>query len=211
MKILAIVVLATSIATIVAVIAVTGIFSREFRPVTLSAGEQQILENKLARLDPGNHPEADHQQKAPPVGQTLQPEPYSEKDARREIVLSEKELNALLARNTDLARKLAIDLADDLVSAKLLLPVEEDFPLLGGKTIKATAGLELATKNGQLTIALKGISIWGVPVPNAWLGNLKNVNLIKEFGNDEGFWKTLAAGIETIIIKEDKLLVKLKE
>ena len=36
------------------------------------------------------------------------------------------------------------------------------------------------------------------PSPNAWLGNLKNVDLVKEFGGDEGFWKSFSDGVENI-------------
>jgi hypothetical protein len=28
----------------------------------------------------------------------------------------------------------------------------------------------------------------GVPIPNAWLGNLKNVELAQEFSGNDGFW-----------------------
>ena len=144
-------------------------------------------------------------------GDPLRPQPYKENASKREIVLSEKELNALLARNTDLAKKLAIDLSDDLASAKLLLPMDEDFPLLGGKTIKVQAGLELSYADGKPIVMLKGVSIFGVPLPNAWLGNMKNVDLVKEFGDKKGFWNSFAAGIGKIEIAEGQLRIHLKE
>jgi len=81
-------------------------------------------------------------------------------------------LNALLAKNTDLSEKLAIDLSQDLASAKLLFPLDEEFPLLGGKTLKVTASLELAYRGERPVVALRGISLWGVPIPNAWLDNM---------------------------------------
>ena len=101
---------------------------------------------------------------------------------------------ALPARYTDLARKLAIDLSDDLVSAKLLLPVDEDFPIMGGRILKVRAGAELAYRNGKPVVVLRGVSIMGVPIPNAWLGGLKNVDLVSEFG-DAGFWKAFSDGV----------------
>ncbi len=110
------------------------VFPDEFKPVILSAEENQVLDAKLSRLEttPGR------------AGATLplQPEAYSEVGASRDIALTEKELNALLANNTDLARKLAIDLSSDLLSVKLLLPLDEDFPVLGGKTLKVKAGVD---------------------------------------------------------------------
>ena len=65
----------------------------------------------------------------------LRPEPYSEDPSKREIGITERELNSLLAHNTDLSKKLAIDLADDLASAPLLVPIDPDFPMLGGRDV----------------------------------------------------------------------------
>lgn len=79
-----------------------------------------------------------------------------------------------------MAERFAIDLSDNLASAKLLLPVPPDFPLLGGNTIAINAGLELAYENGHPIVVLQGVSVWGVPIPNAWLGGLKNVDLVQE-------------------------------
>jgi hypothetical protein len=120
-------------------------------------------------------------------------------------------MNALLAKNTDLAQKLAIDLADNLVSAKLLIPLEEDFPVLGGKTLRFNAGVGMAYQNGRPIIILKGISIMGIPIPNAWLGGLKNIDLVNEFGVDPGFWRSFSEGVEHIQVTDGQINIKLKE
>jgi hypothetical protein len=60
-------------------------------------------------------------------------------------------------------------------------------------------------------VALTGVSVWGVPIPNAWLGGLKHVDLVGEFGGDPGFWSSLAAGIEDIRVDDGKITIKLKE
>jgi hypothetical protein len=212
-KILAIVVAASVISTLVAVgVVYFFLFPGDFKPVTLSAGEEQALESKLEQLDNMQRSRVLHQGKEP-IGDSgdLQPERYSEADSNREIILTERELNALLAQNTDLASKLAIDLSQDLASAKMLIPLDEELPLLGGKTLKVTAGLELAYKNEKPIVALRGISLWGVPIPNAWLGNIKNVDLVQEFGDQKGFWAAFADGIDQVEVSEGQLRVKLKE
>jgi hypothetical protein len=193
----------------------TYVFAREFKPVELSVKEEQVLEGKLRALgydvnvvQPGGLPDqpSDIDERG-----FLKPERYSEEGARREVSFNEREVNALLAKNTDLARKLAIDLSDDLVSAKLLVPLEDDFPVLGGKTLRFNAGVEMAYSNARPVIVLKGVSVMGVPVPNAWLGGLKNIDLVSEFGTDEGFWKAFADGVENIQVEEGRIKVKLKE
>lgn len=176
------------------------LFPKPFQPVTLDAREASVLEQKLQQI------------RLPALTTSdLTPEPYTEVGASREISFTEKELNALLAKNTDMAEKAVIDLADNLASAKILLPLAPDFPFIGGKTLKVNAGMELAYANNNPVIKLKGISIWGIPLPNAWLGNLKNVDLVSEFGGDTGFWQSFAAGIQDIRVEEEHLLIKLKE
>ena len=184
------------------------LFPTSFTPVVLSEKEQQRLDQKLERLGriPGTTAKNNSRTQKP-----LEPEAYSEVGASHDIDFSEKEFNALLAKNTDLASKLAIDFSDNLASAKLLVHLDPDFPVLGGKTLKVTAGMEIKLSNGKPSFILKGISVWGVPIPNAWLGNLKNTDLNKEFGEAGGFWQAINEGVEEIAVKEGKLHIKLKE
>ena len=192
------------------------LFPQSFDPVALNQKEESVLVHKLRQLgiqaEPAQIPsqiQGKDNSSSDPA--TLEPEPYSEVGAKREVAFNERELNAMLAKNTDLSDKLAIDLANNLASAKLLLPLDPDFPIFGGKTLKASAGMELSYEKGRPIVILKGVSVWGVPIPNSWLGGIKNVDLIKEFGADEGFWKSFADGIEHINVAEGKLLIKLKE
>jgi hypothetical protein len=199
------------------------IFPRQFTPVQLTEKEKVVLDAKIDRLDPTkrvsiisnpipSQSEASepHSSEAMPQGQT-QPERYSEAGANREITFTTREINALLANNKDLAQKLAIDFSENMASAKLLIPLDPDFPLLGGKTLKVTAGLELRYAGTKPVISLKGVSVWGVPIPNAWLGGIKNVDLVSEFGLEKGFWSTFAAGVENISVSDGRLTLKLRE
>ena len=188
----------------------TYIYAKDFEPVELSAPEQQKLDAKLRVLgyDPG--PVAPEKRNETDQ-QWLRPEPYSEAGAERVVRFSERELNSLVANNPDLARKLALDLGDDLVSARLLVPVDPDFPLLGGKTLRVSAGVEMAFREARPVVILKGVSVMGIPIPNAWLGGLKNIDLIGEFGDKGGFWQGFAEGVDNIRVEEGHLKVELKE
>ncbi|MEQ1719951.1 MAG: arginine N-succinyltransferase [Nitrosomonas sp.] len=193
----------------------TYVFITSFTPVELNDKEEKSLQTKLqaigydanfsTQISHGNH------QRAIDEDGFLKPEAYSEKNAVREITFTERELNGLLAKNTDLAQKLAIDLANNLVSTKLLIPLEEDFPVLGGKTLRLNAGISMAYEQEKPVIILKGVSIMGVPIPNAWLGGLKNIDLVDEFGVDPGFWKSFSEGVENIQVSDGKINIKLKE
>jgi hypothetical protein len=197
----------------------TYFFPSEFRPVVLNPAEEKVLAAKLEKIDsmgsgvaPRGKAAAKHNKSERPDPDTpLEPEPYAEKGAKREIAFTERELNGLLAKNTDLATKLAIDLSDDLISAKLHLPIDEDFPVLGGKIVRLRSGVAFAYNNGKPVVMLKGVTIMGVPVPNAWLGGIKNIDLVEKFGTEKGFWKTFADGVEDIKVNEGLLMIELKE
>ncbi|MGJ8669746.1 MAG: hypothetical protein ACSHXK_09680 [Oceanococcus sp.] len=183
------------------------LFPGAFKPVELKNKEKLELNQKLRRL---GYQDQAFVTRAGSTG-TLEPQAYSEEGASREIRFSERELNGLLAKNTDLASKLAIDLADDLASARLVLPLDPDFPFFGGQTLRMSAGVQAQYRNGKPVIRLRGISVWGVPLPNAWLANTKNVDLIAEYGDQDGFWRAFADGVDEISIQDGNLFVRLKE
>lgn len=203
------------------------LFPSAFKPVVLGIKEEKRLEEKLERFagygqrksldsekkenqssfDRGKAPSKDEFDK----DGRLKPVPYNETGASRKIEFTERELNSLLAKNTDLAQRLAIDLTQDLVSFKLLVPVDPDFPVFGGKTLRVRGGAELAFRQGRPVVKLKGISLMGIPLPNSWLGGIKDIDLIKEYGTDEGFWKSLSTGIESIHVGETTLEIVLKQ
>ncbi len=191
------------------------LYAKDFKPVTLSASERRALDDKLRVL--GYQPASESRREGAPADDEfdasgrLKPRKYSEAGARREVDLSERELNALLASNPEMARRLAVDLSRDTISARLLVPVDPDFPVFGGKTLRVSAGIEAAFHNGRPRIVLKGVSVAGIPIPNAWLGGLKNIDLIQEFGGEQGFWKSFAEGVEDIRVEDGRLKIKLKE
>ena len=206
--------LITVILSVVATVFVINhyLFPKKFEAVELNQREESTLNQKLKQFGlPTFTEEKTASDDDSNAIKTMEPEAYTEVGAKREVSFSEKELNAMLAKNTDLADKAAIDLSDNLASFKMILPLDPDFPILGGKTLKVNAGAELAYANGKPIVILKGVKVWGVPIPNAWLGNLKNVDLIQEFGGDEGFWKSFADGVEDIHVSEGQLIIKLKE
>lgn len=186
------------------------LFPKQFEPVQLSASEEQALEQKLEVFE-GYAVSKSSSSEEGGQSATFEPLPYSEQGADRMLSLTERELNAILANNTELADKIAIDLSDDLVSARLRIPMDPDFPFFGGKLLKARAGVEIKFEQERPAVVLKGISVMGVPVPNAWLGGLKNVDLVERFGQTEGFWKSFSGGVDHVQVVEGALQVTLKE
>ena len=186
-------------------VARSWLFPSNFEPVELSAQEQTVLDNKLRRLE-GLAPRSSESDQ-----EWLRAEPYSEAGANRRIAFSEREINGLIARDPALANRLSIDLSDNLASARALIPLDPDLPLMGGRILRVNAGLELGYAQGRPRVILKGVSVMGVPVPNAWLGNLKNVDLIAEFGGTGGVWKAFADGVEALELADGSLVLQLRE
>ncbi|QVK24605.1 arginine N-succinyltransferase [Shewanella dokdonensis] len=185
----------------------TYIFPKPLTPVTLNGKEAQKLEIKLQQLGW----QGGSQTHAKSTNQELTPEPYRESDAKRQVSFSEKEVNSIIGRSPDFAHRVAIDFSDNLASAKILVPIPQDFPIMAGEILRVNAGLDIhLDKNHRPVVALVGVSLMGVPIPNAWLGNMKNVNLVSEFG-DRGFWNTFADGVEDIQIRDGELYIKLRQ
>lgn len=183
------------------------LFPKPFEPVVLTAGEQKVLENKLDKLE--------EDQRSPrkefAADGRLIPEKYNDDVASRSVVFTEREINAMIATNTDLADKVAVDLSDNLISAKMRVPLDPDMPFFGGKTLRVKTGVEMAYREGRPVVTVKGISLMGVSLPNAWIGGIKNVDLVKEFGDESGFWKAFADGVDSVLVEEGRLKVTLKE
>jgi len=177
-------------------------------PTELSVPEREVLETKIERLEEAGAPS-----RRLPAGEdeTAVPEPYSEEGASRELSLTEKELNGLIAEDPETAQKVAIDLSNDLVSLNIVAPFDEEVPLFGGKTLRLKAGVTLRYEEGRPAVIVRGVSLGGIPLPNAWLGNIKNRDLVEEFGTEGGFWQIFADGVEDIQVRQGNILIKLRE
>ena len=206
-----------SIVLFVTVIIVAGwvrynLYASLLRPATLTVKEQNILDSKLSILrKPHNAKEKHPGGNMPVTSDRLKPVPYTEEGARREISLTEKELNAIIARNPEMARRVAIDLSEGLVSIQLIIPVHDQVILFGGTTLRIHMGILLGFENNKPVVGLKGVSLGGIPLPNAWLGYLKGKNLVEEFASEGGFWELFSEGVRDIKVKEGHILIALKE
>lgn len=189
------------------------VYATMFQPTRLGESEQQVLNAKMAHLL--QTADADSSSVSQPSPSTLdaalEPVPYSETDGNREIQLTEREVNALIATDSYMARHVAVDMADDLVSVQLVVPINHEMPIVGGKMLKLNFGLELSYSNGKPVVAMRGISLGGIPLPSAWWGDIKNTNLVEEIGGSGGFWEQFSKGVEDMKIQDGQLYVMLKE
>jgi len=133
----------------------TYIFPSQLEPVELSRAEQVELGRKLKAIGVVTGPLVTAGDDAVATGAV--PEPYSEAGADRMVFLSERELNGMIARDPELASNFALDLADDLVSFTLLLPVPPDFPVMPGRIVRVRGGAEVAFAGGVRSISHRSL------------------------------------------------------
>ena len=188
------------------------LYAATFEPTRLTESEQRTLDRKMTQLGQIETPiSSSSTSKGASSEEPLVPEPYSEEGASREILLTEREVNALIAKDVEMSRYVAVDLSDNLVSVKLVVPVNDDVPVVGGKTLKLNFGVALSYAHGKPVVAMQGISLGGVPLPSAWWGDIKHLNLVEEFGGAGGFWDQFAQGVEDLHIQNGQLHITLKE
>ena len=191
-----------------------NLYAGPFLVTKLSDPERKVLDAKIDRLEQsalGSGGTFSGKPDEKKDEDSLEPERYREDPEKREIRITEKELNFLIAKDEERARRVAVDLSDDTVSVKLRIPLQEDFPLFGGKTLRLHCGVTLRQEGAKPVVALQGVSVGGVPIPNAWLGNLKNIDLVREFGDQRGFWRAFSDGVESVTVSDGALFIKLKE
>lgn len=179
------------------VVLVAGIawwwYNRPIRPVVLSEGEKQVLEEKVEAI-----------QRADPA---LPDEPRYERGAK-EIVITERELNGLLNEQTKLGDKLSFELATDAIHARVETDLDPDLPVVGGKTLKARARFLVSQDGEGVHFSIDDVTVWGISLPNDWLGGLKGRDLIGEVmgGNGGGM-----AGVKSLQVRPGTIRVELKE
>ncbi|WP_017925377.1 hypothetical protein [Thioalkalivibrio sp. HL-Eb18] len=183
--------------------------SGEPKPVTLSDQEQVELEAKLQAISAPDAPRPDQAPSEPIIdleadAEPLIPELYEETDEARIVQFSERELNALIARDPDLAGRVAVRLTPGQVSTRVRIDVPADVPLLGGRVLNVRSGVRFETEGEELRARLVGVSVAGIPLPDAWLGGLKDEDLLAL----EPF-QHLRAGIESIDVREGELALHL--
>lgn len=178
------------IGIIVVVLIAIGLYFWFNRPITLvqlSAAEKAAVEAKLEVV----------QQPARPT--------YEK--GSKDIVLTERELNGLLNENTTLGDKLKFELVEGAVHARFESDLDPDLPLVGGKKLKARARFFVGGDPQQPTLVLDDVTVWGVSLPNEWLGGLKNQDLL---GHTLGTRDKLP-GVEELKIEDGQIRIRLAE
>ena len=161
--------------------------NRPITPVVLNATEQQSLNQKMEVVEKRNYQPGD-----------------------KIITLSERELNALIHRNTGLGDKVKFELANNAIHAQIRTELDEDIPVIGGQVLKMKARFLLKDAHQHPAIILDDVTVWGISLPNVWLAELKGQNLIADLGiTSEG--NTSSSGIKDIQVTDGQIIIELAD
>lgn len=172
-----------------------NIYANAMQPVALSQAEQASLDSKLKALGQNGS--------APPVDPEV---------AKRTMTISEKEINAFLAQQ-GLGEQLKVELSDGSAAATVLAPIEKEVPLIGGTTLRIHVGFGARMDDSKhLAFSITDVTLGGVPLPNAWLGNLKGLNLLADSPlQTDPAVKGFLAGIRDFKIERGTMRIVLNE
>ncbi len=173
-----------------------NIYASALRPVALTPNEQADLQGKLKALEKSGTAEA----------------PADPEVARRTLTLSEKEINAFLAEQ-GVGEQVKVKLDDGAASATILVPMDKDVPFVGGTTLRIRVACNARMDAGRhFAFSVSDVTVGGLPLPNAWLGNLKGLNLLSDssFQSDPTV-KGFLDGIRDFKIESGGLRVVLNE
>lgn len=163
-------------------------YNRPIKPVELSARENAEIGEKIEAIN-GT------------------PEAPSYEPGEKEITFTERELNGLLNGNTNLGESLKLTLDDNEIHARIETDMDDQLPVVGGKRLKVRARFLVREENGSPSLELDDVTVWGVSLPNEWLGGLKGKDLLGDiFGTTGGL-----NGVRELRIERGRLVIKLED
>lgn len=201
---------------LIAVFATVWWLKRPIEPVTLEAQEQAALDEKIRIFEQAGQsasaarPATEPTPGQPGDGGSVPPEP-TYLPGSRVLRLTERELNALLNQNSEFGDKVRLELAKDAIHAYLAVPIPPDFPIGGGSTFRARGRFQVKVGDGQPpTAVLEDLTVLGLSLPAAWLGDLKGRNLFEEQAGREGKG-TFLQGIKSLKVEPGNLVLEVNE
>ena len=172
-----------------------NIYAAPMQPTQLTVAEQKTLDGKLQLLESPAKLEA-----APG-------------EEHRTLLISQKEINAYLAAQ-GLGEQVRVELDKDAVAAVVNVPVPADsgLPLISGTTLRLRVLLGAAMDvEKRVVLQIRDVRLGGISLPNAWLAELKGVNLMAQDVETDPLVQRFLAGIKELEIRPEGLRVLLHE
>lgn len=176
--------------------------ARAIEPVRLAEAEGRAFEAKLQALAAAGEP-----------SRTSQAQPGNAPADERTLQISDREINAYLAER-GLGENIRVELARDLLHVAMIVPIPADsgLPLLAGAHLRLRFSLDAACNpvTGP-RFAIRDVRLGGVPLPSAWLGDIKGLNLIDPNFNQDPAVQRFLSGIQELEVRPEGIHLRLRE
>ncbi|MBK8094364.1 MAG: hypothetical protein IPK32_20975 [Verrucomicrobiaceae bacterium] len=179
-----------------------------FKPVALTAQEQQEFDTKLAAFSGEKPPAAPASVPTPDV-----PAPTPTTDLqKRTLVLTENEVNAWLAKN-QFGENVQVRFENGKIAADAILVLPDDLPMLAGQKVRIKLALaaHLDDVSRHFAILVEDVTVGGMSLPNAWIGELKGTNLVDQSAKIDPATEQFLKGIRHFEIRDSHAVVTLNE
>jgi hypothetical protein len=131
-------------------------------------------------------------------------------ERQEELVLSEQELNALIAQNQNLKGKVQAHIEGDRVRGRISWPLEDIGPIkLNGRYLNGLATFGVGLTNGQLSITVDDVEVNGKPLPSTLMTELKKKNLAQDAVKDPQAAENISK-FSSIEVRDGRITLKNK-
>lgn len=197
---------------IFATVAITLWWSqRPIRPVVLSAKEKATVEEKIKEIEGGTIPlkaDAPGGQAPVPSASGMPGADGSYVPGSKVLRLTEREVNGLLNLNTELGEKVRLEFTRDAINAYFAIPIPQDFPIGAGTIFRMRGRFRVSIGGeGKPYAVLEDITIFGLSLPQAWLGGIKGENLL----GDALGGGSVVQGIKSLKVEPGALVLEVED
>ncbi|MEO1991224.1 MAG: zinc ribbon domain-containing protein [Pirellulales bacterium] len=130
------------------------------------------------------------------------------KGAVNDLVLSEKDINALIEQDEELRGQVYIRIKDGKIGGEVSIPADI-VPGGSGRFFNASALFNVSMKDGFLWVTLSDASVNGESIPAIFLKAISGENLMEEFYKDKNTADILQK-VESVRIEEDNIILKIR-
>jgi hypothetical protein len=130
-------------------------------------------------------------------------------EAPQELIITEDEINALIAGDSDLKGRVYIQIEDGNLRADVSIPLDQ-FPGGKGRYFNGSVTLHVQMENGVIVANVVDAEANGSPIPEDVMVEFRKQNLAKELYKDVKTAEALQR-CESLVVESDRIVLKVRQ
>jgi hypothetical protein len=130
-------------------------------------------------------------------------------DAPQEVVITEDEINALIAGNPELKGRVFVQIEDGNLQADVSIPLDQ-IPGGKGRYFNGSATLHVQLENGVLVANVIEAEANGTPIPEDLMVEFRKQNLAKDMYKDVKTAEALQR-CESLTVESDRIVLRVRK